>query len=368
MKKKTINFKNVRNAILFVFLNLSFSTYAINSIEVEFEGNTNAVSNVASGSSNGVDTYKTFTITIPFFSTTLNKLIFRSDYLSSNCLSATMINVNGVNSTYSTNPNLVLHKWYEISDLPLGNSWYTIKSLCNGIEIPYSKQLIKVIVVKEPAPTLNLTISSTCSKDKKGLYNGYIDLKASGNYTNASKIYIKTTNTANTCTTNSEIRLPHLSNNSNLANNTILNSGINNCNSNGTYTVQLYYRSTAANGGNIFYTIPSGDYGWNNYTFKKTFKMCLNPAVPIFQDFQLNRLINIYPNPANESITINVAEVEKIVSYTIYDSFGTIVNNIKKLNLESNIIKVDISELKKGIYIINVVTTTQNYQERFIKE
>ena len=131
MKTKLFNQATFKNLILILVLNLSISTFAVNSIEVDFSTYSNAFAKTVSGTSNGVDTYKTFTITIPFYSNTLDLLSLRTDYPGS-CSGSVMINVNGANSTYASNSNTALHKWYNISNLPVGTTYYTVKSFCGS--------------------------------------------------------------------------------------------------------------------------------------------------------------------------------------------------------------------------------------------
>lgn len=367
MKKKSSNYQNkLRNIIAVAFLSLSFSTYAQNKVDVEFSSTTNAVSSVSSGYSNGVDTYKTVTITIPFYSNHLDLLTFKTNY---SCGGKSMINVNGVNSTYANNPITALHKWFEITNLPVGTTYYDVKTYCNFVEVPSRTQLMKIVIVKEVPPVLNLIISPKCSSSH-GQYNGYINLVANGSYTNASKLFIKTTimsaNTA-TCTAQTLTNLVYLSN-SNAPNNTLTNSSFFYCGSNGTYKVELFYKSTAANGGTIITKINSGTYGWNEYTYNRNLRFkCMN-LIAHEHVLALRNVINIYPNPSSDHVSIVVDESEKIISYAIYDASGFLVSKADKLNAESNTVKIDITDLKEGFYIVNVLTDKENYKERLIKE
>lgn len=77
--------------------------------------------------------------------------------------------------------------------------------------------------------------------------------------------------------------------------------------------------------------------------------------------------IKLYPNPVKDELTITVNEVEKIVSYSIFDNSG---NAVKKgeFTTESNEQKVSLNELRQGIYLLNIETNKQSYREKIIKE
>lgn len=267
METKTVNIglRALKKAILIILLNLSFSTFAQQpSIQVNFSSTTNAINETSSGISNGVNTYKTYTITIPFFSSSLDQLNFLSGYYCSG--GKTLINVNGVNSSYLTShpSTFALHKFFQINNLAVGISSYTIKSYCNGVEIPNSRQLIKVIIVNEVSPLLNLTLSNSCQiNTHTGLFTGLINLNANGNFTNGNNLYLKTTDPLNTCNLAPK-KLTDLT----TITNTISNDIFYTCNANKTYTVELIYKNIGLFGNQIIYTIPSGTYGWTNYIYK----------------------------------------------------------------------------------------------------
>jgi hypothetical protein len=357
----------LRKVICTILLGFSFSAFAVNSIEVDFSSTSNAISSVASGSSNGVDTYKTFTITIPFFNSALDEISLRTDYVSPGC-SINMINVNGNNSTYtSTSTNSVLYKWYKINTLYVGTTYYTVKTFCNltGNEVPNSKQLIRIIVVKEAFPLFNLALSKFCvTNPSTGLYNGYISIKALGSYTNATNIYVAIDNPLNTCGGSIITKLTNFSSNPSSPNGSI-NNVIYTCNSSTTYTVRLVYKKISVHGNLITYDIPSGSYGWTNFSFRKRFE-CINQVPPEREElaFKSNTLI-IYPNPVKQNLTIS--DTKKILSYKIYDSMGFIVLNELKVNSNEEV-NINLENLKKGLYIIEVVTEEGIRKEKIVKE
>ncbi|SEA55687.1 T9SS type A sorting domain-containing protein [Bizionia paragorgiae] len=372
MKLKLNHSKTIKTALFIAFLSLSYSSFALNSIEVDFSTYSNAVKKNVYGNSNGVDTHKTFEITIPFYSSTLNELNLRTDYSSVYCPGATMINVNSNNSTYSNNTNTSLHKWYKIQNLPVGTHYYTVKSLCNGSEISGSRQLIRVIILKEATPTLNLTLGAKCKKDKKGKYNGYIGLTIHGSYTNASKLYLQTTPNTNNCNQNGLVKLTNLAN-STSPNNTIANNSFYSCNTNTTYTVKLFYKSTSLSGNTIVHQITSGNYGWTDYTFTKTFKTCMNK---LLLPMQLSKpaLVGDSPvhfnNPVKDDLKL-VIQSDNTLDYEIeiYDFSGQRVKNAR-INQAQNksAHTVDVQDLKQGIYIVAIKNGESVVRKKMVKE
>jgi Secretion system C-terminal sorting domain len=77
--------------------------------------------------------------------------------------------------------------------------------------------------------------------------------------------------------------------------------------------------------------------------------------------------IKLFPNPVKDEMTITVNEVENIISYTLFDNSG---NEVKRSDFltESNEQKVNLTGLRQGIYLINIVTDKQTYREKIIKE
>ena len=73
--------------------------------------------------------------------------------------------------------------------------------------------------------------------------------------------------------------------------------------------------------------------------------------------------ISIYPNPANEVITVNVAN-ESLSRIEIYDITGKLVLTQTTTQQETTI---DIKDLNSGMYLINIISEDAKYSERIIK-
>lgn len=79
--------------------------------------------------------------------------------------------------------------------------------------------------------------------------------------------------------------------------------------------------------------------------------------------FSINSKISVYPNPAQNTITINY-NTFKTVHLEIIDSVGRLVSTNK---LNENITKIDISSLSKGTYIFKIISEEGIGMNRIIK-
>lgn len=105
-----------------------------------------------------------------------------------------------------------------------------------------------------------------------------------------------------------------------------------------------------------------------NIFFDYNFPIETNDANTIFQtlsnqDFTKDNSVKIYPNPANEMVTISAKNI--INSITIYDAQGRIVQFVKANELEKTI---SISNLSNGIYILDIVSEKGRMVEKLVKE
>jgi hypothetical protein len=79
--------------------------------------------------------------------------------------------------------------------------------------------------------------------------------------------------------------------------------------------------------------------------------------------------LNIYPNPTSKNINISVSENNlKEYRWVIYNDLGSIVNQSRTIK-KSNIIneKIDVSNLKPGVYFISFISGEKVITEEFIK-
>ncbi|NSW45654.1 MAG: PKD domain-containing protein [Bacteroidales bacterium] len=73
--------------------------------------------------------------------------------------------------------------------------------------------------------------------------------------------------------------------------------------------------------------------------------------------------IYLYPNPCTDYLTINTPDTFNN-SIEIMDYTGKTILNLKK---QSSISKIDISNLKQGIYIVKIINAEKNYTLPFVK-
>lgn len=330
--------------------------------------NSTAVGYSTYGSSNGVDTFKTLRYTIPFYQNTFSNQITFSHYGGSySCSNPTKrlqigntpiyTPSNILNYTLNVNcPNQATYVFFDLRFLCLTNE------APGGIYSVIRIQKIRIEIIKEAVPSLNLTLSRYCATNPHtGLFNGYMNVQASGSYTNASYLFLRTTNNANSCSFNNDYNVANLGNGN--PNYTVTNSTFYSCNSSTTYTVKLFYKRTTigTNATQIVYEIPNGSYGWNNYSYTKTIKNCLNPIV---LDPDKNRL-QLSPNPVKDILSLQLENNEKIVSLKIYDYSGAQVKT-QVSNKEAE--TVDLQDIKKGLYFIEIETENGIIRDKIIKE
>ncbi|MES2762778.1 MAG: T9SS type A sorting domain-containing protein [Bacteroidota bacterium] len=70
----------------------------------------------------------------------------------------------------------------------------------------------------------------------------------------------------------------------------------------------------------------------------------------------------VYPNPAANLLTVQLANDFSLISITIFDVNG------KLIMTSGDQVKVDVTKLKAGIYFMTVMTDKGEYKQKFIKE
>jgi hypothetical protein len=84
----------------------------------------------------------------------------------------------------------------------------------------------------------------------------------------------------------------------------------------------------------------------------------------------LEPLINIYPNPAKDYITVEYAMLDKgdDVTIGIYDMQGKLIKQVNSDN-QIDVLKIDISDLQAGYYNVQFVSSLQgNYTVKINKQ
>lgn len=109
----------------------------------------------------------------------------------------------------------------------------------------------------------------------------------------------------------------------------------------------------------IYYRVKQVDYDKNNsYSNVAVVKMCNSKTV-----------IAIFPNPANNTINVVFTSFEKsLTTITLSDNIGSVIKSFDVYPVKGeNKYEVDVSEVPKGIYVINLVVAGNRHAIRFIK-
>lgn len=72
--------------------------------------------------------------------------------------------------------------------------------------------------------------------------------------------------------------------------------------------------------------------------------------------------MKIYPNPANDSITIENPYGQAFL-IKIYDLEGNVV---KREHIPSDKIQIDVQDLRNGVYILDFSSAEKNLQEKLV--
>jgi hypothetical protein len=98
--------------------------------------------------------------------------------------------------------------------------------------------------------------------------------------------------------------------------------------------------------------------------FTQTFTVNLNPDNTVGYTSELNRSIQLYPNPSADKIFLQLPELEKNWTIEIYSTVG---NKVAEFASKSNSL-VDLSAFSSGIYFIRFQNQNLQYLRRFVKQ
>lgn len=105
--------------------------------------------------------------------------------------------------------------------------------------------------------------------------------------------------------------------------------------------VSGYYDNTAAN------------------TSQLDFVMDINSTIGIKNNLIQNNLIKLYPNPANDKLTVTLSEVEAPFLIQIINTLGEV---IQSNDLQQPITTINIQSLPNGIYFLKINNSTQTFK------
>jgi len=90
------------------------------------------------------------------------------------------------------------------------------------------------------------------------------------------------------------------------------------------------------------------------------------PNLEVEENLILSKL-ELFPNPVKDNLTLSINRDEKIISYTIYDNSGFLVKK-EEFKSKLNEQEINLNDLRKGFYIINIESDKGSYKDKIIKE
>ncbi|HAW79766.1 MAG TPA: hypothetical protein DCX27_08665 [Balneola sp.] len=76
--------------------------------------------------------------------------------------------------------------------------------------------------------------------------------------------------------------------------------------------------------------------------------------------------LSVYPNPTSDVVHVQLPQTVTSAELFIRDMNGKVVQ-AQSLN-SSEIVQLDVSKLERGVYILNVVSDENQWQERLVKQ
>ncbi|MCK4662323.1 MAG: cadherin domain-containing protein [Bacteroidales bacterium] len=104
-----------------------------------------------------------------------------------------------------------------------------------------------------------------------------------------------------------------------------------------------------------------------DYELSDTAVVTVSLVPDAIAQFNLNELLNIYPNPAKDYLYLDMKNIVKEINIRIFDVKNQIIyENTFTGNSKDNIEKVDISEYQKGLYFIRAFYNNKEYTGRIV--
>jgi endo-1,4-beta-xylanase len=98
-----------------------------------------------------------------------------------------------------------------------------------------------------------------------------------------------------------------------------------------------------------------------NFEFTELAVFLTNDPVHVTADLNVPEYLSIYPNPNDGNVAVKLDESFLNASVKIYDALGKIIFSLE--NIKNNLIEV--SNLKRGMYVVNVNSNRRNYTDKF---
>jgi hypothetical protein len=270
----------------------------------------------------------------------------------------------------------------------IGVTYYTLKTSCYNPANsgPNSNIVItnfRINITRATAPTINnFSLSSSCNQS---LNTSTMQYQNNG----SASLYIETGNFANVKSTNlnGEMFLRYTKQDNTFTDFTFAShqsqtglythSGINGNVLAGTHKVSLVYKYKAmgtTSAGVVFqnstvntYLPVSGSTAYPSLVWSTLTKvLTIKNVICLPELSQPKNAKIVYPNTVHEHVTVK-AEDEKIVALTVYDLTNNIIKKVSFTNNNEEE-KIDLSDLQKGMYIIEIETETSKERKQIIKD
>lgn len=264
--------------------------------------------------------------------------------------------------------------------IPVGINNYVMRVYCNTApDLPSILRAtlnIRINVSREAAPSVNLSFAPHCkyvAHSNPQIYSGYIGFYASGSYANAGRLYLRVSNSLNTCALEEK-----LTNFAFGATTATLSPAVSfyDCAASATYSIKLVYKATSITGNAIVQVVNSGDLGWTDYSWTKTFRTCMNVLEPIRdlafknveapEELGLTKRFSVYPNPTNSDLNIVPVEGREIRSAKIIDPSGWVYDS-KAFRSAKGEQTISLGHLRPGIYLLEIETNEGTFTEKVVK-
>ena len=78
--------------------------------------------------------------------------------------------------------------------------------------------------------------------------------------------------------------------------------------------------------------------------------------------------IKFYPNPVKNKINIEIFSDDIFADIIIFDLNGRLIKDIENIEIKNNLLKIDLSDLYIGSYLLEIGTERFKKKIKFIKE
>ena len=105
-------------------------------------------------------------------------------------------------------------------------------------------------------------------------------------------------------------------------------------------------------------TLPNNSWGWGKVSAQNAVKRAVDLIG--LDEIKEDLIFDVYPNPAKE--VLNIYTSKEINLIEIFDLLGR-----KQISIKGNSIQIDISSLKRGIYIVSIDLESKVLKRKIIK-